>query len=111
MSTLPNLIHEQSKSLTESDARRVLDFIAALKLSNSDPALTDPATASSDRSSVAPADVHQHGAAGRSDAPIPGTAGAALALLAGPRFSTRPSGSVDEIQRRIDALRQDWDRE
>lgn len=38
-----------------------------------------------------------------------GTAADALALLASPRFAQRPVSDPNEVQRRIAALRDDWE--
>lgn len=102
MSRLSRLIKEQSKSLTEQDAQRVLDFINALNVTS--PRSGDSAPATIRRDGAAPPDLDGHG-------PIPGTAAAALALLATARFSSGPVGAADEIEQRIEALRDDWDRD
>ncbi len=45
----------------------------------------------------------------KSDAPVLGRAKDALALLSSPRFVKRPPADANEVRRRIDALRSDWD--
>jgi hypothetical protein len=40
-----------------------------------------------------------------------GTAADALALLASPRFAQRPVSDPNEVQSRIAALREDWERD
>jgi len=43
------------------------------------------------------------------DAPMPGRAGDILSLLASPRFASRPVAVKEEVERRIAALRDEWD--
>ncbi|HES75884.1 MAG TPA: hypothetical protein ENO09_02620 [bacterium] len=45
----------------------------------------------------------------KSDALVLGRAKDALALLSSPRFVKRPPADANEVSRRIDALRSDWD--
>lgn len=44
-----------------------------------------------------------------SPSPVVGRAGDILALLASPRFANRPVAGVEDVSKRIAALRDDWD--
>ena len=110
MSRLSQIIQEETQSLTEADALRVLDFINALKVSAAGVGSPDGGVSpSGTRARPGVALVEQSAAAAATGVPEPGTAAAALALLATPRFRNGPVGAADEVQQRIEALRQDWD--
>ncbi|WP_058555274.1 hypothetical protein [Thiohalocapsa sp. ML1] len=108
MSRLAERIREQSTSLDDADAQRVLNFIAALKASA---AVPRPPPGNPSHTSPAGTNARTGGDDVRVDPSIPpaGSAGAALALLATPRFSNAPIGSADEVEERIADLRNDWD--
>ncbi len=98
--------------MTEADARRVLDFINALKVSAAGVGSPEGGVSpSGTRARPGVALVEQSVTAAASGAPEPGNAAAALSLLATRRFSNGPVGAADEVQQRIEALRQDWDRD
>ncbi len=42
------------------------------------------------------------------DTPLPGKAGDILSLLASPRFANRPIANIEEVERRIALLRNEW---